>query len=190
MIKGYARVSSDTQSLSRQLVALKEYGVEEQNVYTEKKSGKNRERAELNRLLSELEAGDIVVVKELSRISRSTKDMLALVDEITLKGCFIKSLSESWLDTSSPQGTFLLTIFAGLSQLERELIRNRCLEGIAVARQKKDVVWGRPKKRNSRIDHALQMYDTGNYSMKEITEATGTARATIYRRLKERDITA
>lgn len=185
VFKGYIRVSSREQNYDRQYLALIDYGVLPENIYQEKKSGKDRERPELNRLLSELEAGQTVIVKELSRISRSTKDMLQLVEEITSRGSFIKSLSEPWLDTSSAQGTFLLTVFAGLSQLERELIRVRCAEGMAVYRQK-NAVWGRPKKRNSRIDHALQLYDSGNYSMKEITDATGCSRSTIYRRILER----
>lgn len=187
VLKGYIRVSSSQQTYDRQLSSLLEIGVEEQNIYKEKMSGKNRNRPELNRLLSELQEGDIVVVKELSRISRSTKDMLQLIQDIADKKCFIPSLSETWLDTSSPTGTFLLTIFAGLSQLERELINIRCKEGIeAKKRNNPDIVWGRPKKRNSRIDHALQLYDSGNYSMKEITDATGCSRSTIYRRLLER----
>src|SRR5690554_3946512 len=116
MKRGYARVSTVEQNLDRQFKALEDAGCEV--IYSEKITGTQKNRSELKRLLADLQPGDTVIVKELTRVSRSTQDMLQLVQEITAKGCYIKSLNESWLDTSSPAGELMLTIFAGLAQFE------------------------------------------------------------------------
>lgn len=183
MIYGYARVSTVDQNTERQVIALQEYGCE--IIYQEKMSGTKKDRPELQELLNSIQTGDIVVVSELNRISRSLQDLLQLVTAISDKGGKIVSLKESWINADDIHGRLILQIFGALSEFERGLMLERMAEGISVYRSKGNV-WGRPKKRNSRIDHALQLYDSGNYSMSEITEATGTARATIYRRLKER----
>lgn len=94
MIRGYARVSTVDQNLDRQVIALQEAGCEK--IYQEKITGTIKDRAELKRLLAELQEGDTVIVKELTRVSRSTLDMLDLVQQITNKCCYIKSLNESW----------------------------------------------------------------------------------------------
>lgn len=95
MNRGYARVSTVDQNLDRQIIALQEAGCEV--IYQEKMTGTKIDRPELQRLLAELEPGDTVIVKELTRVSRSTTDMLNLVEQISSKGCFIMSLNESWL---------------------------------------------------------------------------------------------
>jgi DNA invertase Pin-like site-specific DNA recombinase len=118
MIKGYARVSTTEQNLDRQLIALQEAGCEV--IYSEKITGTKIDRKELHKLLSGLQAGDTVIVKELTRVSRSTQDMLQLVQQITDKGCYIKSLNEQWLDTSSPTGELMLTFMAGIATFEQQ----------------------------------------------------------------------
>lgn len=182
MIRGYARVSTTDQNLDRQLEALKKAGCE--IIYQEKITGKHSERPELQRMLSELIQGDVVVVKELTRVSRSTADMLNLVKEITEKGCGVKSLNEGWLDTTSPMGTFLLTIFAGLSQFENELRSQRCNEGRVIA-QKKGVKFGRPKTKNPQLVFALDLYSKKQMSIRQICAVTGVAQATLCRRIQE-----
>lgn len=102
MKRGYARVSTVDQNLDRQLQALEDAGCDV--IYSEKITGTRKDRPELQRLLADLHIGDTVIVKELTRVSRSTSDMLSLVQEITSKGCYIKSLNENWLDTSPPLG--------------------------------------------------------------------------------------
>lgn len=185
MIYGYGRVSSVGQHLDRQISALIENGVDPDNIFQEKKSGKNMKRDELQKLLSVIGEGDIIIVSELNRISRSLQDLLQLVNYITSRGARIQSLKEPWINVDDIHGKLILNIFASLAEFERELTILRAREGIEIAKQK-GTVFGRPKKKNSRIEHALQLYDSGKFSMREITEATGTARATIYRRLSER----
>lgn len=185
MIRGYARVSTVDQNLDRQISALKEAGVSPEVIYQEKISGAKKDnRPELQRLLADLQPGDTVIVKELTRVSRSTQDMLQLVQEITTKGCHIKSLNESWLDTSSPAGELMLTIFAGLAQFERRLLLQRTQEGRAVAISK-GVQMGRPKKGGKQLDYALTLYKNGEMSIRNICAVTGIAKSTLCRRIAE-----
>lgn len=182
MLRGYARVSTLDQNLERQILALQEAGCEV--IYQEKVTGTKKDRQELNRLLEELQEGDTVIVKELTRVSRSTQDMLNLVQQITDKGCYIKSLNESWLDTGSPAGELMLTVFAGIAQFERKLMLQRCSEGRAVA-VAKGVKMGRPKSNGKQLEYALQLYKDKVMSIRKICEVTGVSKATLCRRIKE-----
>lgn len=181
-IKGYARVSTTQQELDRQIIALEQAGVTQ--IYQEKITGKFKDRPELNKLLAELQKGDTVIVKELTRVSRTTLDMLELVKQITSKGADIKSLDESWLDTSSPSGEFMLTVMAGIAQFERKMILKRCEEGRAVAKNK-GIKFGRPKIGGKQLDFALELYMTQAMSLRKICEVTGVAKATLCRRIRE-----
>lgn len=107
---GYKRVSTENQKLDRQTDLLNEFGVE--RIFEEKVTGTKRERNELNKMLDMLREGDIVVVADLTRLSRSTKDLFEIVEIIHSKGAEIKSLKENWLDTTTPQGKLLFTMFA------------------------------------------------------------------------------
>lgn len=109
--------------------------------------------------MAEPESGDTVIVKELTRVSRSTSDMLDWVHKITTKGCYIKSLNENWLDTSSPAGELMLTIFAGMAQFERKLMLQRCAEGRAVAVDK-GTKMGRPRTGVKQLEYALKCIRT------------------------------
>lgn len=182
MIRGYARVSTVDQNLDRQIIALQEAGCTQ--IYQEKITGTKMDRPELKKLLAELQEGDTVVVKELTRISRSTKDMLSLVEQITDKGCYIKSLNESWLDTGSPSGKLMLTVLGGIAQFERELMLQRCNEGRAVAIAK-GVRMGRPKNGGKQMEYAIELYKSKAMSVRKICEATGVSKATLCRRIKE-----
>lgn len=179
---GYARVSTIEQNLDRQLIALKEAGAEK--IYSEKITGTTTARPELQRMLAELQAGDTVIVKELTRVSRSTLDMLSLVEQITAKGSYIKSLNENWLDTSSPSGKLMLTVLGGIAQFERELMLQRCNEGREVAKSK-GTKFGRPKINDKRIDHALELYKSGTMSIRKICEVMGVSKTTLCRRIAE-----
>lgn len=181
MLIGYARVSTLDQNLDRQIDALVAYGVDKRNIYTEKVSGKKRNREELNKMLQELQQGDIVVVPDLTRISRSTKDLLSIVDVIKNKGASIKSLKDSWLDTTSenPYNDFLLTVMSALSQLERDLTVMRTKEGLASAKAR-GRKGGRPSIRNSKSDLVAIMLSKG-YKIKDIVEQTGLSRSSVYR---------
>ncbi len=128
---GYARVSSEDQNEERQLVAFREQGVEK--VYLDKMSGKNAQRPQLQAMLAYVREGDTVIVTDFSRLARSTIDMLRIVGTLKEKSVRLVSLKEN-LDTDTPQGRFMLTVFAALAELERETIRDRQQEGIRIAK--------------------------------------------------------
>lgn len=181
MLIGYARVSTDGQNLNRQLDQLEATGCE--RIYQEKITGTKKERPELEKLLDHIRPGDVIIISELTRLSRSTKDLFLLVDLIEKKGANFKSLRESWMDTTSPQGKLMFTIFAGISQFERDLISYRTKEGLSSARAR-GRKGGRP---NKNIELALKMYDSQDYSLNEITKGTGVSRTSLYRYIRERN---
>lgn len=181
---GYARVSTQDQNLDRQIDQLKEAGCKK--IFEEKITGTKKERPQLSRLLDELREDDTIIITELTRLSRSTKDLFKLVELIENKGANIKSLKESWLDTTTPQGKLMFTIFAGISQFERDLISQRTLEGLASARAR-GRKGGRPTKNKKDVEIALKMYESRLHSVSEIEKATGVSKATLYRYLRKHD---
>ena len=184
-VVGYARVSTIDQNLDRQIDALKAYGIDERLIYREKMTGTKKERPELQRMLNELQRGDTVVVADLTRISRSTKDLLDIVDQIKQKQAFIKSLKDTWLDTSSenPYNDFLLTVMSGLSQLERDLTSQRTKEGLAAAKAR-GRNGGRPSKQNEKGDMVRALASSG-MKIAEIVRQTGLSRSTVNRILRD-----
>ncbi|MGE7869615.1 recombinase family protein [Bacillus paramycoides] len=193
MILGYARVSTQEQNLARQLKQLNDYGCD--YIFEEKTSGATTDRSELLRMLDNLRESDIVVVTDLTRISRSTQDLFKLIETIKGKGASIKSIKDNWLDTTSenPYSTFLLTVMAGVNQLERDLIRMRQREGIELAKER-GVYKGRPKKYdddNPNMEHALDLLanrETNKFTVKKICEVTGVSRTVLYERAKEQGL--
>ena len=179
MIIGYARVSTQDQQTLRQIDQLKEFGCE--RIYEEKASGTKR----LIRMMDALREGDVVIITELSRLSRTVKDLFEIVDRIHNIGADIKSLKESWIDTTTPQGKLLFTIFAGISQFERDLIRQRTIEGLQAARAR-GRNGGRPPKDKSKIKLALSMYDSKVCSISQILETVGISKTTLYRYIRTR----
>lgn len=175
---GYARVSTLDQSLDRQTDQLLEQGCE--RIFQEKVTGTKKERLELEKLLDHLRAGDTLIVTELARLSRSVKDLFQLVDVIHQKNANLKSLKEPWLDTTTPQGKLLFTIFAGISQFDRDLISQRTKEGLSSARSR-GRLGGRPTKPTKDIELALKMYESKNYSITEIVKATNVSKTSLYR---------
>lgn len=131
MLVGYVRVSTEEQNEARQLVSLEERKVDK--IFIDKKSGKNADRDGLKSMLAYVREGDTVITESISRIARSTKDLLTILDTLTKKGVEFVSLKES-IDTTTPQGRFMLTVFAAMAELERENILQRQREGIEVAK--------------------------------------------------------
>lgn len=129
---GYARVSTDGQTLEAQLAQLEAAGAGK--VFREKVSGAKRERAQLVRLLTSLSPGDVVLVTRLDRLARSTRDLLNVLGTIAEKGAMFRSISDPWADTTTPHGRLMLTVLGGLAEFERELIRVRTGEGRARAK--------------------------------------------------------
>lgn len=183
-VLGYARVSTDGQNLDRQIDALVATGVSKKHLYCEKMTGTKSDRPELNRLIEDLETGDTVIVSDLTRISRSTKDLLDIVDKIKSKGADIKSLKDAWLDTTSsnPYNDFLLTVMSGLSQLERDLISQRTREGLASAKAR-GRKGGRPSKQNEKSEMVMALYNNG-MKIADIVRNTELSRSTINRIVK------
>jgi len=130
-IIGYARVSTDEQNEARQLAAFEERKTH--RIFLDKCSGKDANRPQLKNMLDYVREGDTVIVTEYSRLARSTSDLLNIVDKLTSKGVQLVSLKEQ-LDTSTPQGKLMLTMFAGLAEFERAMILERQREGIAIAK--------------------------------------------------------
>lgn len=184
MLLGYARVSTDNQNLERQIDALVTYGVEERNIYQEKITGTKKDRQELNRLLKFAKEGDTVVVSELSRLARSTKQLYELMEIFEKSNINFVSLKEN-INTNSAVGKLIFNIFAGIAQFERDLIAERTKEGLQSAK-KQGRVGGRPRADQEKIDLALIMYDSKKYTMKQIIEKTGLPRTTVYDYIRAR----
>lgn len=131
MLIGYVRVSTAEQNEVRQVLALEEMNVDK--IFTDKKSGKNADREALQAMLGFVREGDTVITESISRIARSTRDLLIIIDTLTQKKVEFVSLKES-IDTTTPQGKFMLTVFAAMAELERDNILQRQREGIEIAK--------------------------------------------------------
>ena len=182
-IFGYARVSTEQQNLDRQLDALKTYGVDV--LYNEKMTGTKRDRPELEKILDRMTEGDTVVVESLSRLGRSTKDLIELTELFQSKGVHLVSLKES-IDTSTSTGKLLFTLMSAIAQFERDVIADRTREGLKSARAR-GRTGGRPPTDPDAIKKALKLYGTGEYSVKEIEDLTGVKKSTLYRNLPRGD---
>ena len=181
MLVGYARVSTQQQSLDRQIDALVAAGVDERCIYKDKASGKSRSRPELERMIRELKSGDVVVVAETTRVSRSTKDLLDLIEAICGKGAEIRSLSEPWLDTSdaSPMADFFRTVMAGFSELERRMTSERVKDGLRAAKAR-GRNGGRPSIRKAHEQAVMALY-RGGVSIAGIARREGISESTVRR---------
>jgi len=138
---GYARVSTDGQSLASQDAQLHAAGCAK--VYAEKISGARSNRPELAKVLKRLDTGDVLIVTRLDRLARSTRDLLNILDDIAKRGAGFKSLHDAWADTTSAHGRLMVTILAGLAEFERELILARTSDGRARAKAR-GIKFGRP----------------------------------------------
>lgn len=183
MIIGYARVSTQEQNLDRQLDNLKAQGCE--RIYQEKMTGTKANRPELEKMLEALRPGDTLVTDSFSRLSRSTKDLLELVEKLNGMGVHLISLKEQ-LDTTTATGKMMLTMLSALSQFERDIIAERTLDGLKSARAR-GRQGGRPKAGSAKAKaQALALYDANAMTNREIAEAVKVSTATLSRWIKER----
>ena len=172
---GYARVSTTDQDLTIQRGRLYEVGCEK--LFEEKISGARKMRPQLERLLTELRTDDVVVV---TRLARSTSELLRIAETIEEKNAGLQSIAEPWADTTSPAGRMVLTVFAGIAEFERSLIATRTEEGRRAA-QARGVPFGRPPKlRPDQRTVARHLIDEGK-SVSEVARTFNVHVATIYR---------
>lgn len=136
------------------------------------------------KMLNRIIEGDPIVIESLSRLGRSTKDLIELVELFEKKKVHLVSLKES-IDTSTPTGKLLFTLMSALAQFERDVITERTKEGLKSARAR-GRMGGRPKIDKAKVKQAVKLYNTRQYSMKEIAELTGVKKATLYRNLKQK----
>lgn len=176
---GYIRCSSEQQNTARQEVLMQELGVDE--VFIDKLSGKNTERPQLKKMLSYVRKGDTVIVSEISRFARNTKDLLELIDILTKKEVGFVSQKEA-IDTSTPTGKFMLTIFGAVSELERSYILSRQAEGIAIAKTLGKYKGRKPKELPDNYDDIIQKWKKGNISAADAMRKIGISKSTFYRR--------
>jgi|SRR5574344_1159631 DNA invertase Pin-like site-specific DNA recombinase len=180
MIFGYCRVSTEEQVLDRQLESLKKYNCDE--IFMEKITGTKANRPELNKLKEKVREEDIVVIESLSRLGRSTKNLLELVEYFKGKKVKLISTKEN-IDTESATGQLLLTVLSAISQFERDLTVERTKEGLVAARAR-GRKGGRPKSDEKALNKAIKLYQSKEYSIKEIVSMTGISQSTIYRNIK------
>lgn len=176
---GYIRCSSEQQNTARQEVLMQELGVDE--VFIEKISGKNKDRPELKKMLDYVRRGDTVIVSEISRFARNTKDLLELIDILTQKEVEFVSQKEA-IDTSTPTGKFMLTIFGAVSELERSYILSRQAEGIAIAKSLGKYKGRKPKELPAGTDAVIKKWKDGQITAAEAMRRIGISKSTFYRK--------
>jgi DNA invertase Pin-like site-specific DNA recombinase len=179
---GYARVSTEEQSLDVQRRKLTAAGCE--MMFEEKVSGARRHRPELERLLGQIRKGDVLVISRLDRLARSTAELLRITEVLTEKTAGLQSLDEPWADTTSPSGRMVQTVFAGIAEFERHLIRSRTEDGRRAALAR-GVAFGRPRKMSTRqATLARELVHEGK-SISEVAKTFNVHPATIYRCLED-----
>lgn len=181
MTVGYVRVSTKEQNEARQLEALNDC----EKLFVDKQSGKDTSRPQLQEMLGFVREGDTVKVVDYSRLARSTKDLLNLVQTLSEKGVRLISLKEN-LDTSTPQGRLMLTVFAGLAEFEREVMLERQREGIAIAKAEGKYKGRKPIQFDHvRFQHECAKWRSGEQTAKVTMKKFGMKPNTFYRRVQE-----
>jgi DNA invertase Pin-like site-specific DNA recombinase len=177
-VYGYARVSTDGQSVDAQVRQLRAAGASK--VFREVASGAKTDRPQLRRLLSEVAAGDVLMVTRLDRLARSTRDLLNTLAAIADRKADFRSLGDTWADTTTPHGRLMLTVLGGLAEFERELIRIRTGEGRARAKANGQSLGRKPKLTPHQQHEAIQRRDRGE-SIRSIARSYNVNPSTISR---------
>lgn len=177
---GYIRVSTQEQNTIRQEVLMKSLGVDE--IYIDRMSGKNANRPELQKMMEYVRKGDTVIVESISRFARNTRDLLELVEKLTAKGVEFVSKKEA-IDTTTPTGKFMLTVFGAVAELEREYILQRQREGIAIAKEQGKYK-GRKPIEAPEFEQTIAKWKSGAITAAEAMRTLHMTKTTFYRRAK------
>jgi len=181
----YIRVSSKEQNTIRQEVKAKEHNVPVENVYLEKVSGKNvTDRPVLTNMMATLKKGDKLIVDSISRFARNTRDLIDLVEQLNSRGVVFVSLKES-IDTTTPTGMFMLTIFGAVAQLERDYIKDRQMEGIAIAVDQGKFKGRKPIEYPKQWEKYYKMMQEGSIKGIEVMKLLDLKKTTFYKLIKE-----
>jgi DNA invertase Pin-like site-specific DNA recombinase len=184
MLIGYARINSKEQNHYNQLDALIHAGIDIRNIYLDKTDGAKSDGEKLRKMLEDLQEGDFVIITELTKLCKCTRELFEIIDKVGRKRANIKSLKEDWFDTSTSSGRLLYNIISGVAQFEKEIFNERTKVGLSDA-ESKGRMGGRPQKAQKDIDKAIKLYEDKKHSVKEIQELTGISKATLYRYLKQ-----
>lgn len=179
MIYGYARVSTEGQSVAAQVAALRKAGAGK--VFREKITGANAARAQLRRMLDQLVPGDVVMVTRLDRLARSIRDLLNTVEAIAAKKAGFRSIADTWADTMTAHGRLMLTVLGGLAEFERDLIRSRTAEGRDCARARGVKLGRKPKLTAHQRRGAIRRRDRDGEPVREIARSFNVSHSTISR---------
>lgn len=179
---GYIRVSTEEQNTIRQEHLMQELHIDK--CFIDKVSGKNTERPELNKLLEFARTGDTIIVESISRFARNTKDLLQLIDQLKEKDIAFISKKEN-IDTNTPSGKFMLTVFAAVAELEREYILQRQKEGIAIAKKIPGKYTGRKRIECINFDLIIQQLQAKKITPTMAIKKLHISKSTFYRRLKD-----
>lgn len=177
---GYVRVSSAEQNTARQAALMEQLGVDE--VYIDRVSGKDTNRPELRRMMEYVRRGDTVIVESISRFARNTRDLLELTERLSEKGAEFVSQKEA-IDTATPTGKFMLTVFAAIAELEREYIRQRQREGIEIAKAN-GVYKGRKPIERDNFDTVVTLWRKGEITAVEAQRRLDMKPSTFYRKVR------
>lgn len=178
MIYGYARVSTDGQSVDTQVKQLKAAGAEQ--IFKETASGVKTDRAQLHQALSRLAKCDVLMVTRLDRLARSTRDLLNILAAIADKGAGFRSLGDAWADTTTPHGRLMLAVLGGLAEFERELIRARTAEGRKRAKERGVSMGRKPKLTEHQKREAICRREAGE-TTRDIARSYNVSHSTISR---------
>ena len=181
---GYVRVSTEEQNPARQQALLRELGVDE--IFLDKASGKDTDRPELKRMLAYVRKGDTVIVESISRFARNTRDLLELIEQLTAKEVEFVSKKEA-IDTTTPTGKFMLTVFAAVAELEREYILQRQREGIALAKEQGKYRGRAPLSLPDNFDAVVARWRRGEITAREAMRRTGLRPNTFYRKVRQHE---
>jgi DNA invertase Pin-like site-specific DNA recombinase len=179
MILGYARVSTDGQSVNAQVAALRKHGAGK--VFREVASGAKTDRAQLRRVIGQLDAGDVLLVTRLDRLARSTRDLLNTLAAIADRKAGFRSLGDAWADTTTPRGRLMLTVLGGLAEFEKELIRARTGEGRERAKARGVKMGRKPKLTDQQKREAIRRRDIEGEPVREIACSYNVSHSTISR---------